>query len=159
MASQPKQFPQPTRLAPADGNFALALIGHAQQIAGFEPGNDFADLIDIHQIGSVRAPEQLAAQRLLQLFQGAEIRRALEVARVEGDHAFVNGRVDDVVGTGQQQPTLHLSNTRGTEPERGVVSCSSRASSRPAETVRASSMWRARSTARAIRSRSNGFRT
>lgn len=60
--SEAEQFPQALRLSPADWNLALLLIIHAQLIRAFEPRDDFANSIDIHQIGTVRPPEQARVQ-------------------------------------------------------------------------------------------------
>jgi len=57
--SEAKQFPQPLGLGPADWNFALLLIVHAQLVGAFEPGDDLADTVDVHQVGAVRPPEKI----------------------------------------------------------------------------------------------------
>ncbi len=60
--SQPKEFPQTFGLGPTDWNLALLLIVHAQLVRAFEPRHDFADSIDIHQVGAVSPPEQSRVQ-------------------------------------------------------------------------------------------------
>ena len=60
--SEPEQFPQPFCLSPADWNLALLLIVHAQLIGTLEPGNDFANTIDIHQVRPMSSPEQARIQ-------------------------------------------------------------------------------------------------
>jgi len=57
--SEPEQFPQPLGLSPANRNLGLLLVVHAQLIGAFEPGNDFADAIDIHQVGAMRPPKKI----------------------------------------------------------------------------------------------------
>jgi hypothetical protein len=47
---QPKQFPQAFGLRPAHRDFALLLVCHAQLIRTLEPGNNLADVVDVHQI-------------------------------------------------------------------------------------------------------------
>ena len=56
--SQPEKLAQSLRLSPADWNFALLLIVHAQLIGTLEPGHDFPNTIDVHQIRPVSPPEQ-----------------------------------------------------------------------------------------------------
>jgi CRP/FNR family transcriptional regulator len=57
--SKPEQFPQPFRLSPAHGYLGLLLVVHAQLVGTLEPGNHFANAVDIHQVGTVRAPEKI----------------------------------------------------------------------------------------------------
>ncbi len=54
---KPEQLPQSLGLCPADGNLALLFIVHAQLVRTLEPGYDFANAIDIHQVRPVRPPE------------------------------------------------------------------------------------------------------
>src|SRR5271166_1447209 len=58
-SSEPEQFPQPSGLSPADWNLCLFLVVHAQLVRALEPRNDFADAIDVHQIGAVRSPKKI----------------------------------------------------------------------------------------------------
>jgi hypothetical protein len=55
--SQAEQFPQPLCLSAADWNLALLLIIHAQLVGTFKPGHDFANTVNVHQVGAVSAPE------------------------------------------------------------------------------------------------------
>ena len=57
--SKPEQFPQSLRLSPAHGYLGLLLVVHAQLVGTLEPGNHFANAVDIHQVGTVRAPEKI----------------------------------------------------------------------------------------------------
>src|ERR1700731_3343706 len=57
--SEAEQFPQPLRLSPADRYLGLLFVVHAQLVRALEPGNDFADAIDVHQIGAVRPPKKI----------------------------------------------------------------------------------------------------
>src|SRR5437868_12501148 len=54
---QPEQFAQALGLRAADGNLGLFFIVHPQLVGTLEPGNDFADAVDIHQVGPVGAPK------------------------------------------------------------------------------------------------------
>lgn len=60
--SEAEEFSQALRLCPADWNLALLLIIHAQLVRTLEPGHDFANAVDVHQIGTVRPPEQTRIQ-------------------------------------------------------------------------------------------------
>ncbi len=54
-----EQFPQPLSLSPADRDLGLLLVVHAQLVGALEPGNDFADAVDIHEVGAVCPPEKI----------------------------------------------------------------------------------------------------
>ena len=55
---KPEQLSQSLGLSPADWNLALLFIVHAQLVRALEPGHDFANAINVHQVGTVRPPEQ-----------------------------------------------------------------------------------------------------
>ena len=57
--SESEQFAQPLRLSPADWYLGLLLIIHAQLVRTLEPGHDFADAVNVYQIGAVRPPEKI----------------------------------------------------------------------------------------------------
>jgi hypothetical protein len=57
--SESEQFPQALRLSPADWNLGLLLVVHAQLVGALEPGNDFANAVDVHQVGAVRPPKKI----------------------------------------------------------------------------------------------------
>jgi len=56
--SESEQFPQALRLSPADWNLCLLLVIHAQLVRALEPGHDFADAVDVHQVRAMRPPEK-----------------------------------------------------------------------------------------------------
>src|SRR5208283_3950555 len=58
-ALQAEQLPETPGLSPADRNLGLLLIIHAQLVRAFEPGDDFTDAINIHQVGAVRPPKKI----------------------------------------------------------------------------------------------------
>lgn len=58
-SSKSEQFPQSFGLSPADRNLGLLLVVHAQLVGAFEPGNDFANAVDVHQVGAVRPPKKI----------------------------------------------------------------------------------------------------
>ncbi len=55
--SESEEFSQPLGLGAADGNLGLLLVVHAQLVGTLEPGHNFADTVDVHQVGTMRAPE------------------------------------------------------------------------------------------------------
>ena len=57
--SKSEQFPQSLGLSPADRNLGLLFVVHAQLVGAFEPGNDLADAIDVHQVGAVGPPKKI----------------------------------------------------------------------------------------------------
>jgi hypothetical protein len=60
--SEAEKLAQALGLGTADWNLALLLIVHAQLIRTLEPGNNFANSIDVHQVGAVSPPEQSRIQ-------------------------------------------------------------------------------------------------
>jgi hypothetical protein len=52
-----EQFTQALGLGAADGNLGLFLIVHPQLVGTFEPGDDFADAVDVHEVGAMSAPK------------------------------------------------------------------------------------------------------
>jgi hypothetical protein len=56
---EPEQFPQAPGLSPADWNLCLFLVVHAQLVRALEPRNDFADAVDVHQVGAMGPPKQI----------------------------------------------------------------------------------------------------
>ena len=57
-SSETKQFAQALGLGPTHRNLGLLLVVHPELVRALEPGNDFADPIDIDQIRAVRPPEK-----------------------------------------------------------------------------------------------------
>ena len=58
-SSESEQFPQSLRLSPADWNLSLLLVVHAQLVRALEPRDDFADAVDVYQVGAVRPPKKI----------------------------------------------------------------------------------------------------
>lgn len=55
--SESKQLAQPLGLSSTDRNLSLLPIVHPELIRTFEPGDNLADTVDIHEIRAVGAPE------------------------------------------------------------------------------------------------------
>jgi hypothetical protein len=58
-SSEPKQFPQPLGLGPADRDLGLLLVVHPQLVRALEPRDHFANAVDVYQVGAVRPPEKI----------------------------------------------------------------------------------------------------
>ena len=58
-SSESEQFTQALGLSPADRDLGLLLVVHAQLVGALEPGNNFADAVDVHQIGAMRPPKKI----------------------------------------------------------------------------------------------------
>src|SRR5216684_3419417 len=96
--SQTEQFPKPLGLSAANGDFSLLPIVHSQLVRTLEPGNYFADAIDIHQVRTVRPPEQTWIQAVEQFFKRPAIRLTLHAGRPPShnrDDAVLNRCVTD----------------------------------------------------------------
>src|SRR6266403_3337442 len=57
-----EEFAQSFSLGPAHGNFCLLLVVHSQLVGTLEPGDDFLDAVDVHQVGAVGAPEKIGIE-------------------------------------------------------------------------------------------------
>jgi hypothetical protein len=57
--SESEKFPQSLGLSPADRYLGLLFIVHSQLVRALEPGNDFADAVNIHQVGAVGPPKKI----------------------------------------------------------------------------------------------------
>ena len=55
--SKPEQFSQSLGLGSADRDLGLLFVVHPQLVRTLEPGHDFADTVDIHEVGSVGSPK------------------------------------------------------------------------------------------------------
>src|ERR1700721_2903605 len=71
---QIEQLPQTARLCAAYRNLGLLLICHPQLIGALEPRHDFANLVNVDQERSVRAPEHRRIEQIEQLVERAALR-------------------------------------------------------------------------------------
>jgi hypothetical protein len=55
--SQPEEFAQTPGLHAADGDLSALFVVHPELVAGLKPGNDFLDVIDVHQEAAMGTPE------------------------------------------------------------------------------------------------------
>src|SRR6267143_1524298 len=100
--SQLEQFAHTLDLRAAYGNLRVFLVVHFQHVGGIEPGQNFLDVMDVHQEGAVRLPERFRFQRFVHLLERTIIRRAFDVPRHHRDHAAINRSPDQVLAVHQQ---------------------------------------------------------
>ncbi len=58
-----EQLAQAADLCAADGDLGGFLVVHLQHVAGFEPRHDFLDVVNVHQVRAVWAPEGFGIER------------------------------------------------------------------------------------------------
>lgn len=104
--SELEEFAEALGLGAADGDFGLFFVVHFEHVAGFEPGDDFLDVVDVDEEGAMRAPEGVGIEGFVELFEGAVIGSAFEIAGGDGDQAVLNGSEDEIFGVDQEQALL-----------------------------------------------------
>ena len=92
----------------ADGDFRLFSVVHAELVAGFEPGDDFADMVDVDDEAAVGAPEEMGVEELEELFEGAAFGVAFEGGGNDADGAVLDGCEADVGLVDEEQAGLDL---------------------------------------------------
>jgi hypothetical protein len=55
--SETEEFSQTSRLRAANRDLSLFLVVHPQLIGAFEPGDNFADAVDVHEVGAMSPPK------------------------------------------------------------------------------------------------------
>ena len=89
-----------------DGDFGLFFVVHFDHEAGFEPGNDFLDVVDVDKIGAVRTPKRIGGEGFVKFFEGAVVGRAFDIARGNRDEAAFDGGKDEVFGVDEEHALL-----------------------------------------------------
>ena len=89
-----------------DRDFGLFFVVHFEHEAGFEPGDDFLDVMDVDVIGAMRAPEGLRIEGGEELFEGAVIGSAFGVFGEDGDEAAFDGGENEVGGIDEKHALL-----------------------------------------------------
>ena len=90
----------------ADGDFGLFGVVHAELVAGLEPGDDFADVLDVDDEGAVGAPEGLGVELVDELFEGAAVGVAFDAGGDDADLAFVDGGEADLALIDEEKTVL-----------------------------------------------------
>lgn len=89
-----------------DGDFGLFFVVHFEHEAGFEPGDDFLDVMDVDEIGAVRAPEGVGIERGEEFFEGAVVGGAFGFLGSDGDEAAFDGGEDEIAGIDEEHALL-----------------------------------------------------
>ena len=92
----------------AYGDFGGFFVVHFQDESGVEPGDDFLDVLGVHEEGAVRAPEGFGIERGVQLFERAVVGRAFDVARHDDDGAAFGRGENNVFAVDEEQALLRL---------------------------------------------------
>jgi len=93
-------------LLAGNGDFGGFFVVHFEHEAGFEPGHDFADVVDVDEIGSVGAPERVGVKSGVEFLEGAVVGGAFEVLGGDGDEAAFDGGEDEVFGVDEEHTLL-----------------------------------------------------
>jgi hypothetical protein len=104
--SEVEELAEALGLLAGDGDFRLFFVVHFDHEAGFEPGNDFLDVVDVDEIGAVRAPERVGGEGFVKFFEGAVIGRAFDIASSDGDEATFDGSEDEIFGVDEEHTLL-----------------------------------------------------
>ena len=97
----------------ADGDFGLALVVHAELVTGFEPGDDFADVVEVDDESAMSAPEEGGVEEVEELLEGAALGVAFKGLGDDADDAFVDGGEADVGLIDEEQAALGLDDEAG----------------------------------------------
>ena len=101
-----EEFAKAFRLLARDGDFGGFFVVHFEHEAGLEPGHDFLDVVDVNQIGAVRAPERVGIESSVKLLEGAVIRGAFEFPGGNGDKTTLDGSKDEIFGVHKEHSLL-----------------------------------------------------
>jgi len=93
-------------LLAGDGDFGGFFVVHFEHEAGFEPGDDFLDVVDVDEIGAVRAPERIGVEGGVEFLKGAVVGGAFEILGGDGDEATFDGGEDEILGVHQKHALL-----------------------------------------------------
>ncbi len=156
-----EEFAEAFGLLAGDGDFGLFFVVHFQHEAGFEPGDDFLDVVDVDEIGAVGTPEGFGLESGEEFFQGAVVGGAFDFFGGDGDEAAFDGGEDEVFGVDQEHALLGSDEDFGGREEVGlgaaswVTSCSRRSVGLICGSISRLALWMAL----AMRALSKGFRT
>jgi len=93
-------------LLAGDGDFGLFFVVHFDHEAGFEPGNDFLDVVDVDEIGAVGTPKRVGGEGFVKFFEGAVVGGAFDIAGGDRDEAAFDGGEDEVFGVDEEHALL-----------------------------------------------------
>src|SRR5208283_1997629 len=97
-ASEVEEFAEALGLLAGDGDFGLLFVVHFDHETGFEPGNDFLDVVNVDKIGAVGAPERIGGKGFVKFLEGAVVGRTFNIAGGDRDEAVFDGGKDEIFG-------------------------------------------------------------
>ena len=89
-----------------DGDFGLLFVVHFEHEAGFEPRNDFLDVVDVDEIGAMGTPEGIGVEGGVEFVQGAVVGGAFHVLGDDGDEPAFDGGEDEIAGIDEEHALL-----------------------------------------------------
>jgi len=103
---QIEEFAEAFGLLAGDGDFGIFLVVHFEHEAGFEPGDDFLDVVDVHEIGAMRAPEGIGIEGGQEFVEGAVIGRAFDLFGNDGNEPAFDGGENQIGGIDKEHALL-----------------------------------------------------
>jgi hypothetical protein len=103
---QVEEFAEALGLLAGDGDFGLFFVVHFEHKAGFEPGHDFFDVVNVDEIRAMRAPEGFGVQAGEEFVEGAVVGGAFGVFGGDGDEAAFDGSENQIAGIDEQHALL-----------------------------------------------------
>src|SRR5690348_3486546 len=104
-SSQSKELAQALGLSAAYGELGVLAVVHPQLIGALEPGEHFFNPIDVDHVRSMRAPEEIGIEALLQLFERSTVGMAFHRGSCDGDDAFFDRCEANVLLIDENQTT------------------------------------------------------
>lgn len=101
-----EEFAEAFGLLAGDGDFGLFFVVHLEHEAGFEPGDDFLDVVDVDEIGAMRTPEGFGVEGSVKFLEGAVVGGAFEILGEDGDEAAFDGSEDEIIGVDEKHALL-----------------------------------------------------
>ena len=89
-----------------DGDFGLLFVVHFEHETGFEPGNDFLDVVNVDEIGTVGTPERVGVEGFEEFFESTVVGGAFDVSGRDGDEAAFDGSEDEIAAIDQEHALL-----------------------------------------------------
>jgi len=86
----------------------LFAVVHAELVAGFEPGDDFADVVDVDDVAAVGAPEEAGVEEFKEFFEGAALGVAFESGGDDANGAVFDGGETDLGLVDEKQAAVYL---------------------------------------------------
>ena len=96
-----------------DGNFGLLFVVHFEHEAGFEPGHHFLDVLDVDEVGAMRAPEGVGIECFEKLIERTIVGSAFGIFGHDGDKAAFNRSEDEVSRIHQEHALLRTNEDFG----------------------------------------------